>query len=288
LRLYDRFDVIANHRVVAGGVLLIGCALSTGFGTGLAGFLAAQGLAYIAQHAYLQLAGWGVFRRHHPDARLAGSVFADRRRRFPGLGRFLLITYWQGNLDVFPKHLVVLGTGAVLDEAAAGICRLAAQTTRVVSVPALLLRQVLFPDLARLWRERDPAFATVVRRTLAIAVGTGIGVALLTLLLGDWVILMVAGEGYLAAVAVLFWLMLSAGLDMGVSAVRSAAYAMDMAGRVLVFYLWSLALYGGLFLWLTPWLGIQGAGMAAAAGSLFTLVSVAVRIRLAIADSTNT
>ncbi|MDT8448944.1 MAG: oligosaccharide flippase family protein [Wenzhouxiangellaceae bacterium] len=271
LRLYDRFDVIARQRVVQGVVMLAGAAAVSALGGGLVAFVVVQGLAFAAHNIYLQRQGWREFARRHPDARLAGPVFAGRRRRFPGLGRFLAVTYWQGNLDLFPKHLVVLGAGALLGETAAGLYRLAAQTTRVISVPALLLRQVLFPDLARLWRAAPDEFHRLVRRALAGSAASAAVLVGAATWFGDELIAALFGERYAAGAVVLVWLMLAAALELVTAVLRAALYARARAGKVLIGYAAGVALHAAAFAPLALAAGLEGTGMAAAFGALLTL-----------------
>lgn len=271
LRLYDRFDVIASQRVVQGVVMLVGAAAAAALGAGLGTFLVVQGLAFAAQKIYLQLAGWREIRRHHPHAPVFGPALVSRKRRFPGLGRFLVITYWQGNLDLFPKHLVVLGAGAFLGEAAAGVYRLVAQTTRVISGPALLLRQVLFPDLARLWPMAPDEYRGLLRRTLAwstLAAALFVGA---TLWFGDELIAMLFGERYDVGETLLAWLMLAAGLDLITSVMRAGLYARSRAGTVLFGYAAGVVMHAAAFVPLVVVAGLTGAGVAAACGAVVTL-----------------
>lgn len=274
LRLYDRFDVIASQRVVQGAVMLAGAAAVAVVGGGLTAFLVVQGLAFAAHNAYLQLGGWREFRRRHPEARLAGPVLAARRRRFPGLGRFLAVTYWQGNLDLFPKHLVVLGAGAILGETAAGLYRLAAQTTRVISVPALLLRQVLFPDLARLWRVAPGEFHRLLRRALAGSAVSAVVLLGATLWFGDELIAAVFGADYAAGAVLLGWLMLAAALELVTAVLRAGLYARARAGTVLFGYAAGVVLHAAAFGPLAFATGLQGTGVAAALGAVLTLALV--------------
>ncbi|HKL53900.1 MAG TPA: hypothetical protein VJ902_08070 [Wenzhouxiangellaceae bacterium] len=271
LRLYNRFDVIANQRIVQGAVMLGGAAAAAAVEAGLAAFLAVQGVAFAGQKLYLQRAGWREIRRHHPQAPLFGASLRAHKHRYPGLGRFLVITYWQGNLDLFPKHLVVLGTGAFLGEAAAGVYRLVAQTTRVVSGPALMLRQVLFPDLARLWHAARNEYRQLLHRMLkwsALAAALFLGAALW---FGETLVVALFGEPYRAGSTLLVWLMLAAGLDLTTNVMRAGLYARSRAGVVLTAHVAGVTLHAMTFIPLVHIAGLGGAGAAAAIGSAVTI-----------------
>lgn len=268
LRLYDRFDVIANQRVVQGVVMLVGAGAAAAADAGVAAFLLVQGLAFAAQKLYLQRVGWREIRRYHPLAPFYGPALRARKRRYPGLGRFLWITYWQGNLDLFPKHLVVLGAGAFIGEAAAGVYRLVAQTTRVVSGPALLLRQVLFPDLARLWRAAPDEYRQLLHRFLTWSAVVAALLVVATFRFGETLVVALFGESYREGSTLLVWLMLAAGLDLTTSVMRAGLYARARAGIVLTAHAVGVALHAATFIPLVLVAGLAGAGAAAAIGSV--------------------
>lgn len=280
LRLYGRFDAIANQRVVQGVILLVGAAAAAALGAGPGTFLLVQGLAFAAQKIYLQAAGWREIRKHHPDAPVFGPALAAVKRRYPGLGRFLLITYWQGNLDLFPKHLVVLGAGAMLGPSAAGVYRLILQATRVVSGPALLLRQVLFPDLARMWQLAPSEYRGLLQRTLAwstLAAAIFVGGAIW---FGNDLIVMLLGERYGIGASLLAWLMISAGLELITSVIRAGLYARSRAGSVLIAYAAGVVVHAAVFVPLTLFAGLAGTGVAAVCGAVVTLGLVLRRLEL--------
>lgn len=278
LRLCNRFDLLGWRQALGPLVQLAGVSVAWWAGGGYPAFLAAMGLGWLAENLLMLVFGYGEYRR-----RLAGPcpgpIWAGHRQAFPGLWRFLHVVYWQSNLDMIPKRLAVLGVGALLGSAAGGLFRLAQQFAKVLSIPALLLRQVLFPDLARLWHRRDRDFPRRVRRILWTALGAGVAVALLTLLVGEPLIVAVVGADYLGALDVLFWLMLAAGMELGVAALRAAGYAMGLAGRLLRIYLLSLLVYGALFLGLGGPLGLAGVGLATAGWALVNLVLMGGLIR---------
>jgi len=145
----------------------------------------------------------------------------------------------------------------------------------VISVPALLLRQVLFPDLARLWFRRDPQFRRLLGRTLQIALATGLSVALMSLWVSETLIEGLAGGGYAGARDILPWLLLAAGLDLGVATLRAAGYAMGQAGGLLrvsaiatVCYLLALVMFGRM-------MGLGGVAFAVVLWASMNLIAFA-------------
>ncbi|MEQ8513962.1 MAG: hypothetical protein RIC38_00005, partial [Chromatocurvus sp.] len=123
-------------------------------------------------------------------------------------------------------------------------------------------------------------------RTLLLTLVTGVAVALLSVVISAPVLDTVAGEGYLAASAVLSWLLLAAGLDLGVSALRAAGYAMGLAGGLLRVSLVSTAAYLAALVFLSQALGLQGVGIAVAGWACLNLLTFAILVhrRLKTAD----
>ena len=274
LRLYNRFDLLGLRQAIGPLVQLLGVALAWLLEAQYPYFLLAYGSGWLVENLALLWFGWRESRRQLGRQIWQGPVWQQHRERFPGFWRFIQVVYWQANMDLIPKQLSLLGVGALLGAADAGLFRLAQQLAKVLTVPALLLRTVLFPDLARLWHRSDPQFAGVIKRSLVIAVLFGGAVALLSLFLGKPAIQLLAGPEYLGAVVVIFWLMLSAGLDLGLAALRAAGYAMGFAGALLRLYLVSLLVYALLFLLLGQWLGLVGIGVATASWSAINLFLV--------------
>jgi O-antigen/teichoic acid export membrane protein len=280
LRLYDRFDLIGRERVLGPLVRLIGVGLAWWLGAHHIGaFLIAFGAGWLAQHLYLIQAGWREQRRHLPQNLLGGEVWHQHTKRFPGLWRFLNVVYWQSNIDLIPKHVSVLATGFFLGPAMAGMFRLALQFSKVLAVPALLLRQVLLPDLARLWHRRDPNFVPVLKSALITGGGIGLAILLLALFFAEPLLTLVASPAYSAAAPAMYGLMLGAALDIGISTLRAAGYAMGLAHSVLKLYAIALVAYVALFPLLTIPLGLVGAGMASAATSLLALIMMGLLVK---------
>jgi len=274
LRLHNRFDLLGLRQAMGPLVQLLGVALAWLLKADYPYFLLAYGLGWLVENLAMLWFGWRESCRQLGNQLWKGPIWQQHRERFPGFWHFIQVVYWQANTDLIPKQISLLGVGALLGAADAGLFRLAQQLAKVLTVPALLLRTVLFPDLARLWHRKDPQFAGIIKRSLVVAVLFGGAVALLSLFLGEPAIQLLAGPEYLGAVAVIFWLMFSAGLDLGLASLRAAGYAMGFAGVLLRLYLTSLAGYVLLFLVLGQWLGLAGIGMATAGWSALNLLLV--------------
>jgi O-antigen/teichoic acid export membrane protein len=74
-------------------------------------------------------------------------------------------------------------------------------------------------------------------------------------------------------------MLLAATFDLTSSSLRSAAYAIGRAGKVLRIYALSAGVYLALFVALTSWLGLIGAGIAAATAAAVPPLAMAWLIR---------
>jgi len=262
LRLFNRFDLLGLRQAMGPLAQLCGVLVAWWYGGGYVSFVMAFGLGFFVEHVILNGFGYAELRRQQPGFQWRGELWTAQRERFPGLWRFLHIVYWQSNIDLVPKQISLMLVGALLGSAAAGLFRIAQQVARVVSVPGLLLRQVLFPDLARLWFRRDPMFHRLLGRTVLIALSVGVTVALLSLAVSKGIIDALAGEDYLDASAVLSWLLLAAGLELGVAALRAGGYAMGLAGSLLRASILAIFVYVVALLILSQSHGLPGVAIA--------------------------
>jgi len=275
LRLYNRFDLLGIRQALGPLAQLCGVTLAWWADGSHVHFLMAFGAGFLIEHVAMLGFGYSELRRQQPRFRLRGECLTAWRERFPGLWRYLHVVYWQSNIDLVPKQISLLLVGSILGPAAAGLFRIAQQIARVISVPALLLRQVLFPDLARLWFRRDPQFRRLLGRTLQIALATGLSVALMSLWVSETLIEGLAGGGYAGARDILPWLLLAAGLDLGVATLRAAGYAMGQAGGLLrvsaiatVCYLLALVMFGRM-------MGLGGVAFAVVVWASMNLIAFA-------------
>ena len=288
LRLVDRFDILVRGSLIDRILRLAGVALFWALGSHDIGlFLAAYGVSWLVSNLYILYGGWKEYRCHLPgESLLKGDIWQQHTKRFPGLWRFLNVVYWQSNLDLIPKHVAVILAGAFLGPAMAGMYRLAFGFSKALSAPAVLLRKVLLGDLARLWHRRDLAFVGLLYRSLAASAGLGLCIAAVVWFFAVPLLTLLAGSEYSDAAPALTWLMLAAGLNMGISTLRAAAYAMDKADKVLKIHALALIVYVVAFPLLTPTLGLAGAGMASAATSLVTMIAMSLLVKRQLKDWT--
>ena len=197
---------------------------------------------------------------------------------FPGLKHFLWITYWQSNVDLIPKHASILMAGFLLGPAEAGLLRVAREFSTVLSKPAGLIRQVLFPDLTRSWNQASGDFKMIVYRTAMLAGAVGSAFVVLGHFYVEALLVLLAGQGFAAAAPVLTLLLLASTFDLAAASLLPAAYAIGDAGRVLRLHAISAAIYIAMFIFLTEEIGLLGAGIAACCAAALRSLAMLVLI----------
>jgi O-antigen/teichoic acid export membrane protein len=284
LRMFDRYADIGTALVVANAVRLTGVLIALWLeARTIAAFALVWGLSQVVQYVLTLAFGWRVARARLPLEHLAGPVaIRGMGRAHPGMWRFLNVVYWQSSLDLVPKSLGTLLTANLLGTDAAAMFRIAREFANVVSKPALLVRQAIYPDLTRLRHRGDPAFTRLIIRIGALLGGPALAFALLSLWLGAPLLALTVGLDYLPAAPLLSWLIAAAALELASAPLRPAAYALGVAGAVLRVQVLACAVFIAVLQWSTPLLGLNGPGVATTALMAVTLVGLTLSIRRAL------
>jgi len=271
LRLFDRFDLISRQLTVAPALRCIGVGVAWWQDADLWIYLMIWGSALVLENLYMIYTGW---REYKARVRADGcdGPLGDWQSEFSGIKSFLTVVYWQSNLDLLPKHGSTLLVGGLLSATDVGLFRIAREFAAVLAGPAVLLRQVLFPDLSRLWHRGDVVFKQVLIRTVSFAAAVGLAVVGVSLLAAEPLLNAIAGPDYAGAGAVLSWLLLAATLDVCSSALRAGGYAAGQASRLLKINVVATAVYALTFIGAAQWMGLSGVGVAAAVASLLSLI----------------
>ncbi len=263
LRLYDLFDLLGKLMTIAPAIRFFGVVIAWWFDSPLWVFVVIVAIAFATDNLCGSLYARQVYRQRIGRPPQGESVSDASLAEFPGLRRFLWVTYWQSNMDLVPKHLSTLLAGYLLGPAEAGLLRLAREMSSLLSKPAVLIREVVFPDLTRSWRQGSDAFKLIAYRTALLGAGVGLLFVAVGYFFGDDLLAALIGKEFVAAAPVLTLMLLAATFDLAASPLRSAAYAIGNAGKVLRMYVLSAGVYLALFVALTSWLGVIGAGVAA-------------------------
>ncbi|MFT7620713.1 MAG: O-antigen/teichoic acid export membrane protein [Planctomycetota bacterium] len=278
LRLFDQFDVLGRQMTISPAIRLVGLGLACWFDSPVIVFICIFALASVSEDLYLKWSGRREYLKRVGEPVKGENVGDAKLAEFPGLGRFLWITYWQSNVDLVPRQVSIMLAGYLLGPAEAGLLRLARQFSTLLSKPATLLRQVVFLDLTRSWNEKSDNFKLVTYRTALLGGALGLCFVAAGYFFGDDFLRALVGEEFTAAAPVLTLMLLAATFDLVASSLRSAAYAMGKAGNVLRIYAVSAAIYLAFFLAFTSWLGLIGAGIAACIGTVVPPIAMSVLI----------
>ncbi len=271
LRLFNRFDLLGTQMAVAPVVLCTGAAVAALQEWDMPAFCVIWGLATVCDRIYLLVRARGELLRRMPQARLRSIALGDWQREFPGITSFTHVVYWQSNLDLVPKQLSNLLVGMLLGPQAAGLFRIATGVSKVLSTPALLLRQVLLPDLTRVWSRGEPGFYRILGTTIAAAAACGLLLVVLMLTHGATLLELLVGKDYAAASGVMAWLLAAGTLGLCSSVLRAGVYAMGHAAHALRINIAATLLYVVAIMVLTPPLGLPGPGIATCCSALLTL-----------------
>ncbi|MFC1696122.1 lipopolysaccharide biosynthesis protein [Pseudomonadota bacterium] len=269
LRLYDRFDALGVQYTVQPMVRLLLVSLTWFFDGGMFVFLLAWGFAYCAGNIYMFLRGMVELRQHLSTPLFQGfrwREILERDREFWG---FIGVIYWQTNLDLIPKQVSTLLAGNLLGPAAAGLFRLAREISTVLSRPAALLRDVLFPDLTRAWHSDQSGFKKLQFQTSLIAGCAGLLIVVFAWFAGEYLLALI-GEDYVPAKPLMVLLLLAASFELASAPLRAAAYAAGKASTLLRIHILGIGLYIVFFYLVTGYVGLIGPGLASVMTSMLT------------------
>lgn len=270
LRVYDRFDALGVQCAVAPALRFLLIGIAWWLDAPMEVFMVAWGSAFALGHVYMSVRGFIELRRHIETRLWQGFGWTDLTQRESDFWKFVRVVYWQTNIDLLPKHVSVLLVGAILGPAAAGLFRLAREISTILAQPALVLREVLFPDLTRSVHADDGNIYFVPAKTAAVAGGAGLLFVALSLVFGE-PMLAILGDEYVPAAPLLSLLLLAASFDLSSASLRAAAYAMGQAAAVLNIHVVGIVTYIAVFFLLTPRLGLLGPGLAAVFAALLAM-----------------
>lgn len=271
LRLYDRFDVLSVFYMVGPGIRITGVIVAWWVEASMQIFIGIWAVAFVVDNIWLFVRGQIELNKHVSQPVWRGGNWQEVYKINREFRHFMSMLYWQTNVDLLPKHLAVLLAGSLLGPAAAGMFRLARDFSSILSKPAMMLREVLFPDMTRILHNKTDGFQQLGMGAVKAA---GVGGLLLVFLSipAASPILGVIGPQYTQASTLLTLMLLAATFELAASPLRAAAYATGMLAQTLRIHLLGIVIYLGVFYLLTPVIGLNGPGIAAGVGSLVTLI----------------
>ncbi len=204
LRLFDRFDIMAQQSALISLLRLIGGAIAFAVGADMAGFLLAAAVA--AFGSWLYLAAFSLIELKRRDL-LAGFAWrGPLARGLPGVWRFAWNTNLSATLDVAFTHVATLMVGALVGPAQAAFWRVGRQVADAIAKPAKLMTPALYPELARLRAGDRHEHMWRLAKQVGL-LGGAVGAVLLTatILAGKPLLVLVMGPAFEAAAPVMIW-----------------------------------------------------------------------------------
>lgn len=278
LRIYNRFDALGVQATVGPALRLLMVSIAWVLDAPMPVFIVVWGSAFAVGHIYMIARGLRELKAHMGTGLWSEFRWSEIRERPPAFWKFIGVVYWQTNIDLLPKHVSTLLAGALLGPAAAGLFRLAREFSTVLSQPAVLLREVLFPDLTRSFHAQDEGFNTVPWKTAFFAGAAGLFFVVLSLFIGRPILAFV-GEEYAAAATLLSLMLLAATFELTGASLRAAVYAMGKAASILRIHVIGITTYVAMFFILTPLTGLIGPGLAAITSSFLVLCLTGLLIK---------
>ena len=264
LRICDRFDAISLALVLGNGFRFAGVAvLSTLPSPSLTAFASVWATSFVVRFTCIHAFGWRVAMTRLPMREAAGKVsFREVARTHPGIWQFIHVVYWNSTLDLIPKSVSTLGAGALLGPEHAGLFRIAREVANVVSKPALLIRQAVFPDFTRLHEKSTKSLGPLVVTISFMLAVPAFALTVVAAFFGEPALIWGLGNDYAGAAQVLVWLTFAAALEVTAAPLRPAAYALSMASATLFLQVAAVIIFIYLLLTLTPNEGLIGIGIA--------------------------
>ena len=277
LRLLDRFDLLAMQTTMTPLLRLIGISTAVLLHAPFWGYLLAWFFAQMAGGTTLTVLAWReVYRRK----RLTGMSLSWQNlgAAHPGVLGFLVQSNLYSALLILTGHASTFLIGYFAGPGSAGLYKLGRDSATVLTKPAELLNQSIYPEFARLgsrnaWHE----FKRLILRGSAVAAGAGAVMVALVVTLGAPFLHTFFGEAFAGAYIPLVLLVSAAGISIMGFPMDAALFAMGKSGiplRISTTVVFAVQL--PLLILLTRMFGLNGAGFAVLAGAATTLVTMSL------------
>lgn len=268
LRLFDRFDLLARVDVATAAIRLALSLVAWKAGLGIWAFL----VILLVQSLFDGLLAFALAVRLLRNKRMHGVVGGDLRLALdenPGFLRFL----WNSNFNVILRQSVnrldVLAVGALLDLQAVGFYQLGKRVMVRANKLAAPIRQVVFPELSRLWTKGQTVrFYRLVGRTSLMILSLQLLIALPILWHMETVIRVLFGSDYAGAGTVMSILLVSSIVFASGIILNPALLAMGKDRLLVRVTVVSTVIFALSF---APLVGLYGVEGAAVANLIFNL-----------------
>ena len=204
LRLFDRFDLMAQQTALVAIVRLLGSGVAFLLQAPIEGFLVAWAAGTVAGFVYLVAGAARELARR--DLLKAFPWRGPLTAGMPGAWRFAWNTNLTATLDVAFTHVVTLVIGALVGPAQAAFWRVGRQVADAIAKPAKLLTPALYPELARLRAGQGEREMWRLALHVGVLAG-GVGLALLAVsaIAGRPLLALVMGPDFTPAADLMTW-----------------------------------------------------------------------------------
>jgi len=204
MRLFDRFDALAQQTAVVAVLRLAGSAIAFVLHAPLEGFLLAWAAGQLGGFVWLAVV---TLRELGKRDLLKGFAWrGPLTHDMPGAWRFAWNTNLSATLDVAFSHAATLAVGALVGPSQAAYWRLGRQVADALAKPARLLTPALYPELARLHSAGDEhGMWRLARRVGLLAGGVAVVLLAVSALGGRPLLTLVMGAAFAPAASVMTW-----------------------------------------------------------------------------------
>lgn len=278
LRLHNRFDLSIYAETVVSVCRMIGTVGIIWIGPSIDGFLIVWACSEIIASFAFWIFAYAVDRdaiawRH-------SFKFLSTLKREKGLPRFLLVTNLGTTMTGLANQVPVLALGIFVSPASAGLFRLAFQITQALSKVTKLIAGSAYAELNHL-RARDgiAALSKVLRRANRLTATAGLILIVIIALLGQPLVLLIAGNAFTGAYPLLLLLGTAAAINLIGVSYEPALLSVTDGTAVLLRKLLVTAAYLMLTAYLLPHWGAIGAAAANLGAALLSWVVFVTALR---------
>ena len=232
LRLFNRFDTLARHALVVPVARTFGALICWHFNLGLEWFVVVWFIADIASSLTILLLSQAEVRR---QGIFVGAEWFVRLRAddHPGIWPFIWWANFQATAAAANSHIPVLLSGGLISPAAAAFVKLSQEISAILTKPATVLADVLYPELARLIARSEVAATKqlILRSFLSITPIAALIIGIMTVF-AESILAGLFGSEYGTAALLLSLILIGAGIQAVSFVFEPALYSMAKAKTV--------------------------------------------------------
>lgn len=262
LRLFDRFSVLAGLNIANALLGLAAMIVLFAVGGSLLDYVVSLAALNVLASLMLIVASFMIYRRQGLPP-LHDAEWTALRLYMPSFIRFSLATFPLSSVNALRMQMDVFLLGWLVGPSAVGLYSIAQRVSSAAARMTAPVEQVVYPEIAVLCT--DKAY-TRLRHILVRFFGFGVvaaaGCVVMILLLGPFIVALVAGPGFGEAVTPLNWLMISVAITCAGFWIRPAIVCSMGPAR----YLFSM-IAAGVASAVTAAVAIQQLGVAGAGTS---------------------